>query len=807
MSDMRISSSGGSVESSQRSPEEECPAQQGTEAPREDTAAQEAERAAREAEARAEAARRQAEAARLQAEEALRRGQEEAAQRAQTQARTLAAEAERQTRQARELRTLAQNLTAVSQSGSFNGATDFTPAAGNGVKQMPKLDGGALPSPVRNADAPTLRLTDLMASLRSGGRTAGAGSEGGAFRAMSTPGTGGVSATSLPPGTPSLTRFPVEFVDKTGVQNASPAERRADISKWQNYANQWSPEANAEINRKRGISPKAEPELTSPELRNLVRDGKPHNGPYPGGWMESDPDRPVFVDDFPNSENRQLQLYSFPRANPETGRKEWVSFDVSGDILKAYNSDPFTGNKQGTNSVLGFPNSGREPMTAEAAQTFFNNDPKIKNLLDQGKPVAYQNFENGFLVDLGNGRVQAYSKNKETRTADKPLGTEFPKGGMTATPMPGTNATGSFSTVFSSFDLAPGVTLPSRVGAHWGTLDDYSHLVQLDGNGNIASQDARLTHVLDEMKKAGLGYSTVIVDATHPEKQEGLLKAMMQAGIQPVIRLRPGDGPTESGLQNQTGYDRTMNDLGPKDLEALAAGAAKLQSYGVKAIQLDNEPNVDEGGKRLFDVIAKGAEAAEGTPERKAYTAAMDKYGSNLATAMQKINQAAPGMAIGFGTVVVGNPTETSGKIFFTDLMSKLKNADNPAGSLMKNAWLGIHPYSAGAPGSGLPAQDWFINEARKSFPNIKALATEGGTRYQDWSGKPTGQQDHSGVNQTMMRQMNDNPEYTQCFWIIAGKYLGSGDGWEKDAIIREDGKALLFLEEAQNIAAGKKAD
>ncbi len=209
--------------------------------------------------------------------------------------------------------------------------------------------------------------------------------------------------------------------------DASQEARDEATQKWVEYCNQFKTSALTELTRKKDTH------LPDAAADRLMHGGK-SSPVYPAGrsTVPGNQDVPAFFQDFPSSQDRQMQLYTFCRPPPgealnPSDRKQWVSFEVYGDICKAYSDPRFTSGKEGTNSVLGFPDSGRE--NALATKEPFLEDPLVKDLIasQQGAgktpEVPFQRFQNGFLVDLG-GKVQAFTLD------GKRLGTAWPDGSM-----------------------------------------------------------------------------------------------------------------------------------------------------------------------------------------------------------------------------------------------------------------------------------------------------------------------------------------------------------------------------------------
>ncbi|WAS88750.1 MULTISPECIES: hypothetical protein [unclassified Corallococcus] len=209
-----------------------------------------------------------------------------------------------------------------------------------------------------------------------------------------------------------------------------PDVSNASVEDWQAWCEQFRGNADAELTRKRGTTL---PDIAADQVMHGSR-----SPVYPAGrsTVPGNENVPAFFQDFPATGERQMQLYAFCRPPPgqtlnPSDRNQWVSFEVHGDICKAYSDDTFTNGRQGTNSLLGYPNSGLED--AVRTRPPFLDDPMVKAFRDDrvaaGKPdrVPFQEFQNGYLADLG-GKVQAFSKDGQR------LGTAWPGGDMTARP-------------------------------------------------------------------------------------------------------------------------------------------------------------------------------------------------------------------------------------------------------------------------------------------------------------------------------------------------------------------------------------
>ncbi|MBZ4336070.1 hypothetical protein [Corallococcus sp. AS-1-12] len=228
------------------------------------------------------------------------------------------------------------------------------------------------------------------------------------------------------PSAPASSRALAETAPPPDVSNPS-------VSDWQAWCEQFRDKADAELTRKRGTTL---PDSAADQVMHGSRSPM-----YPAGrsTVPGNENVPAFFQDFPATGERQMQLYTFCRPPPgqrldPSDRNQWVSFEVHGDICKAYSDDTFTHGRQGTNSLLGYPNSGLED--AVRTRPPFLDDPMVKAFRDaqvaagKGDRVPFQEFQNGYLADLG-GKVQAFTRDGQR------LGTAWPGGDMTAAPTQG----------------------------------------------------------------------------------------------------------------------------------------------------------------------------------------------------------------------------------------------------------------------------------------------------------------------------------------------------------------------------------
>ncbi|MEN9800533.1 MAG: hypothetical protein RL653_4230 [Pseudomonadota bacterium] len=542
---------------------------------------------------------------------------------------------------------------------------------------------------------------------------------------------------------------------------APPPLATRTVKAWQDWCDQnFRQAAQAELARKRGSS------VPDPQVKALLQG--PASKVFVGAWSTTPgaDQVPVFFQEFPPSPNTRMQLYTFPRNG------QWVSFEVAKDFYKAYADPTFTGGKLGTSSALGFPDSGSEFLRKNGPSQPFAADPEVAALLAAGKSVNFQKFTNGYLVVL-NGKVQAF-KLDGTR-----MGSPFPGGRLDGAPVvytPGTKPAPSFAPLYQSYEVVPGVSVPGRIGMHWGAGTHYDNV-------------ARINEVADLLKARGVGYVPLIVDARNPQHMKPVIDALLARGIEPVARILPGGE-----------YNKTWDMVTAADIAQVGNAAAVLKGYGVKMVKLDNEPNWLEAGKQLYHAYRSG--------DATARAGVTWQYGRNLALTLVEIQKRAPGMATGiasFGTGYPGGPggpgSDYDGKQAFTalsdqmfkDMMYALKaNLDLTQGgaAALDKVFIGVHPYVApGDTSFGAAAEDRYRTFAATILqrPNIRSLALEGGI-------KPSASSSEAGNNTDNLAAMRDTAKLnngTQCLWILGDHYLTGAPGgpsaqnaWELDAFV-----------------------
>jgi hypothetical protein len=324
-------------------------------------------------------------------------------------------------------------------------------------------------------------------------------------------------------------------------------------------------------------------------------------------------------------------------------------------------------------------------------------------------------------------------------------------------------ASPTYAGVFQPFEVTPGISVPSHLGAHFGPATQYS-------------DQAKVNDVLDRMKAAGVGYSTIVVNGANPGSMDNVIKAMKDRGIEPVVRFVPnGD------------YNKPLSNYTPDDIKQYGDTAAHLQSMGIKTIQLDNEPD-------LLHLPQSGKE----------FTEVMHRYAQNEAALIQAVHLQAPGMAVGLPPMSfseANTPGREYAERFFKTNLQNLAALDKASGGkLLDNTFLATHPYDSGS-GAGGPT----YNERYRQMAfdaagrHFNTLATEGGNPRQGTSGQTAWQ-----IHEKELQHIAQNPNDTQNLWIIAGGYLdGSNGEWEGDALIHRDGAEDPTLKNLRKVFNG----
>lgn len=329
----------------------------------------------------------------------------------------------------------------------------------------------------------------------------------------------------------------------------------------------------------------------------------------------------------------------------------------------------------------------------------------------------------------------------------------------------GSNAGPVYKKMFDSFTVAPGVTIPSHLGAHWGPEASYQ-------------DQGRIDAVADRMKQMGIGYCTVIVSSDNPGAQDKTLAALRARGIEPVVRFIVGGD-----------YNKPLADYGPAELDKFRATVQHLRDAGVKMIELDNEPNL------------------ENLPhDGPAFDAAMRKYADTAAQMIAIVHREAPGMAVGLPPTAPTNDAfeQKLYKTMLGNLAAIDRTSTDPAlrGHVFDRVFLATHPYGVGAPGDGPEANGRYRQWAKEATGrDFTTLATEGGNPRNGSDGQAAW-----GIQNRDFRWLGSHSGDTQCLWLIAdGALTGrGGDQWERDAMIHPDGSVDPTLDYLGKIYRGE---
>lgn len=575
--------------------------------------------------------------------------------------------------------------------------------------------------------------------------------------------------------------------------NATPEQAKEHEGKWQEYTRQFETNGHAELDRKRTAYP-----FPDPAADQLRAAGK-FEGPYVAGrsLVPGNENTPAFFTNFPNDKGElQMQIYSYVRpANADpTKRENWHSFEIYGDVLKAYDDPKFTGDKRGTNSALGFPTSGRED--AVKTQAPFLKDSGVQELLAQqraqGKPesLPYQSFQGGFLVDMGGGKVQGF-KLDGTR-----LGTGFPEGTLATNVAPtGPGSAKQPGSVYAPFQVTDGVEVNSRLGFSWpNSLGDGRPFPPEEADKIIA-----------KAKEMGAGYTTLVLPPGSEVVQKDLIKKLIDNGITPLARLYTAKEPDQ---------------WGPADFDQMAQQSKNLVDQGVKLIQVGNEPNLtgesklrrEDGSLRMSpqEYIQKSSEQ-----QARAMLAIREKVGD--------------GVKLGPPPVAAGSPDEFSAnppfhgnqapQTYFPVLMQEMAKLEKSSGRKLVD-WIPTHNYTnidgqeftnqvggggaRGQLGFGPMANKWYEAEAAKALGrDVKSLSTEGGAGPNAF--RTEGQAGRDRVRTEMretLAQLNGDSSLTANLWLLyESDPKGKPDQWDRFALSDQNGPGAFAdgLEDYRN--------
>lgn len=545
--------------------------------------------------------------------------------------------------------------------------------------------------------------------------------------------------------------------------NATPEQARQSERAWQQFNEQYQLVAQAALFKKATGYPFPDP------AAEAVRSSGASEGPFVAGRssLPGQQNTPVFFTDHPSSADRQMQIYAYvapPDADPAKS-DSWVSFEIAGDILRAYADGGAVGERVGTQSALGFPSSGREDAVATAPP--FLNDPEINRVRLENRSagrsdtLTYQAFQGGYLVELGGGKVAAFAL--DGSRLNGPPSSAAPLAAPT-----GAGSARASGSVYAPFEVAPGASVGSRLGFSWPA--DLSRPFDA----------TQAEQIIARAKELGAGYTTLILAPGQESVQAELIATLQKAGITPVVRLynpRPPDEWTDA------------------DLDAMAQQAKTLAGMGVQLVQVGNEPNIE--GQLIRD----------GAP-RLSNAVYMERSAARQAEAMLRIRGAAgEGIKIGIPPMAAGSPDDDQGhqapQTYFKVLVRAIAEQERKSGVKIAD-FIATHNYAIddgveltetvggggarGQLGFGPRANRWYEEQAAAALGrSLKALSTEGGATAAGVRDSDPGRVARE-MTQTLA-QLNADNGLTANLWLLFESKKGS-DNWDRFAL---DGRDSSF--------------
>jgi hypothetical protein len=317
--------------------------------------------------------------------------------------------------------------------------------------------------------------------------------------------------------------------------------------------------------------------------------------------------------------------------------------------------------------------------------------------------------------------------------------------------------------VYAPFEVAPGAAVNGRLGFHW--------------RNDLADGDmARAQRIIDEAKKLGAGYCTLLASIDNPNGNAALIRKLQENGVTPVVRLYLGTTP--QGWSDH-------------DLQKIADCARQVSSLGVKLIHIGNEPNI-EGH---FDGLS-----------REDY---LERSTARQAEALLAVRRAVGAdVKIGIPPMAPGSPdsgTAFAPQTYFPALLNKIKRLEVATGERLCD-WIPTHTYTFGEPGTQGEAQmgrtargqlgwgpatgTWYEAQAQSILGySARSLSTEGGAEpsaFRSDSNLVTGQMNEA------MEQLRKNSGLTNCLWLLyddEGMQNGQWGSWNRMAL--ESGEGL----------------
>jgi len=354
------------------------------------------------------------------------------------------------------------------------------------------------------------------------------------------------------------------------VALAGPQGWEGRVEDWQKHSNQHRDLAESSLADKR-----LQPRFEDPRVKQALRAGG--SEVHVGHWSTAPGQQnvPVFFQDFKKTDH-PVQLYSYPQVrkpvpenpaelNAAIRNATWVSFDVSGDIARAYGDTHYLSGNTGTASVLGLPESGAEGLnpTREWPDGWLAKDPQVAEAMKSGQ-VKFQIFEQGILVELPGGKVQAFGKDPVER-----LGSQWPGGKIS------------------------GVASPPPVGP-------------ITPGGMVGVQGGHFTVNGEPFKHVGANVAQLVYE--HPDRIWTELNKLKEAGVKNVRVFLPNSAltPQQVGDNLQTTLDLAQS-LGMKV-------TVSLTHFAKQEFYTTTRPEFLQGSSQAGFQVVKGDEGFADEP-------------------------------------------------------------------------------------------------------------------------------------------------------------------------------------------------
>lgn len=390
-----------------------------------------------------------------------------------------------------------------------------------------------------------------------------------------------------------------------------------------------------------------------------------------------------------------------------------------------------------------------------------------------GAPLDDEHLEGGAVVQRFERGVMRWTPERGTTVevagaAARPPA-PAPAGGAPAprvAPAAGPAPAGAPGSVYAPFEVAPGASVNGRLGVHW--------------RSDVNDQDlGRAQNLIDQMKKLGAGYCTLLVDPANPTGNAGIIRKLQENGITPVVRLYNGTPPDQ---------------WSDADLQNMAQAAKQLAGMGVQLIQVGNEPNL-EG--RLLE---------RGVPRDVYLQRSAERQAQALLAIRREVGNT---VKLGIPPMGAGSPdsdgTGTHAPQTYFPAMLRAIHAVEVAHGVKLCDWIPTHTYTMGQPGTDGAAQmgttsrgqlgwgpataSWYEAQARAVLGyGAKSLSTEGGAEPNAFRNDPDLVQ---AQMQEAMNQLERNKNLTNCLWLLyddEGLASGNWGKWDKIALLDGEG-------------------